>query len=61
MQVNYYSYKEEFFSCPNCGWEGKGSELSEGEFSEYHFICDLDCPKCYNRIGFWQAPLKEYN
>ncbi len=57
MQVDYDKYKEEDFTCKHCGWQGKGAELSYGDFSELHCICDLDCPKCHEHIGFWQAPL----
>ncbi len=57
MQVDYYTYKEKDFNCNHCGWKGKGSELSHGDFSEVHFIGDLNCPKCGELIAFWQAPL----
>ncbi len=57
MQVEYDTYKELDFTCNKCGWQGKGSELSDGDFSEEHCIGDLDCPKCFDHIGFWQAPL----
>ena len=57
MQVDYYSYKEEDFTCPNCSWQGKGDQLVFGDFSEVHSICDLKCPECYEIIAFWQAPL----
>ena len=59
MQVNYFTFKKEDFVCPKCGWKGKGSELSDGDFSEEHAICDLECPSCFEHIGFWQAPLKK--
>ncbi len=59
MQLNYFTYKEETFTCPACGWSGKGIDLGTGDFSEAHFICDMDCPSCHKTIGFWQAPLKE--
>lgn len=47
----------QYFSCPDCGWEGMGSELDDGDFSEYSFIGNLECPKCGHLIAFWQAPL----
>lgn len=59
MQVDYDTYKTEDFTCPECGWQGKGDELIDGNFSEVHFIADLECPKCYHLIAFWQAPLVE--
>ncbi len=61
MQVDYDTYKEKDFTCKHCGWKGKGRELSHGDFSEVHFIGDLDCPKCYEMIAFWQAPLIDPN
>jgi len=57
MTVDYFKYKNEDFTCENCGWQGKGSELVNGEFSEVHFICDLDCPQCNEMVDHWQAPL----
>lgn len=61
MQVDYNTYKREDFTCNNCGWEGKGKNLSDGDFSEVNFIGDLNCPKCGELIAFWQAPLKDEN
>ena len=59
MRVDYDSYKEQTFTCPKCNWKGKGSELAHGDFSEFHFIGNLECPKCYHEIAFWQSPLIE--
>ena len=59
MNVNYFTFIREDFICPYCGWKGKGAELTNGDFSEDHLICDLDCPSCYEHLGFWQAPLLE--
>ena len=57
MQVHYFTYRKQKFTCTQCGWMGKGSELSDGEFSDVFFIMDLECPKCSHHIGFWQAPM----
>jgi hypothetical protein len=57
MQVNYNEYHEQNFTCSECGWQGKGSKLSHGDFSEMSLIGDLDCPKCFHLVAFWQAPL----
>jgi hypothetical protein len=57
MQFNYFTYKKESVKCLYCGWTGKGSELRNGDFSEEHFIGDLNCPSCGEMVGFWQAPL----
>ena len=57
MEVDYETYKEQDFTCEKCKWTGKGKELSNGDFSESCFICDLECPKCYHLVAFWQAPL----
>jgi len=59
MEVNYDTYKTEDFTCKKCGWEGKGKELSHGDFHEFTSIGDLECPKCSELIAFWQAPLSK--
>lgn len=59
MQVDYYTYKSQDFTCSKCGWQGKGIELENGEFSEAHLLCDLECPKCYHLVAFWQTPLSD--
>lgn len=58
MQVDYNNYKEQEFTCAACGWQGKGNELEEGEFSEINLICNLECPECSHLVAFWQAPLQ---
>ena len=55
MQVDPNAYKSEDFTCSECGWQGKGSELALGEFSEVHFIVDLECPKCWHLVAFYQG------
>lgn len=55
MHVDYYTYREEDFTCSSCGWSGKGGELSKGDFHEQSFIADLECPSCGHLIAFWQA------
>jgi hypothetical protein len=57
MQVEYNTYKNKEFICPECHWQGKGKELVNGEFHELTFIGDLECPKCFHLVAFWQAPL----
>lgn len=57
MQVDYYAYNTLEFTCPACGWQGMGKELSHGDFSELSLIGDLECPKCFHMIAFWQAPV----
>jgi len=59
MQVDYNNYKEKAFTCSKCGWKGKGTELSNGDFNEVYCIGDLECPECDYLIAFWQAPLSE--
>lgn len=59
MQVNYDTYKLMNFTCSKCGWRGKGEALSHGDFSESFFISNLECPKCFELIAFWQVPLSE--
>ena len=55
MQVDYDTYETQDFTCSNCGWQGKGEELSNGDFSGLHSIGDLECPKCFHLIAYWQA------
>jgi ribosomal protein S27AE len=55
MEVDYNKYKEQEFTCSKCGWAGKGEELSHGDFHEYSFIGDLECPNCSHLVAFWQA------
>lgn len=55
MQVDYNSYKDEFFCCPKCGWCGKGNDLVNGDFHENSCIGDLECPKCFHLVAFWQG------
>ncbi|MBK5193666.1 MAG: hypothetical protein JJE07_10730 [Flavobacteriaceae bacterium] len=59
MQVDYNTYKAQDFKCKDCGWQGKGEQLDNGDFSALHSIGDLECPKCNHLIAFWQAPLKD--
>jgi hypothetical protein len=59
MQLNYFTYRREGFTCSKCGWTGKGADLSFGDLSEESLICDLDCPACSEHLGFFQSPLKE--
>ncbi len=57
MILNYFTYKNDSITCSKCGWKGTGKELILERISEEHLICDFECPKCYEHIGFWQAPL----
>jgi len=59
MQVDYNTYKNQSFSCPKCGWFGKGDELVNGDFHEYSVIGNLECPKCFHLIAFWQGKVTE--
>jgi hypothetical protein len=56
MQVHYFTFRTTEFACSQCGWKGKGSELSDGEFNDVFFIMDLECPTCNHHMGFWQVP-----
>ena len=53
MEVNYNTYKTQQFTCNKCGWQGMGSEFSHGDFSEFSFIGNLDCPECFELVAFW--------
>lgn len=57
MQVDYNTYKDQDFKCSECGWQGKGAELQNGDFSSLHCIGDLECPKCSHLVAHWQGSL----
>lgn len=59
MQININTYQDQIFTCPNCNWQGKGSELTIENFSEVDFITDFECPKCGKPIGSGQASLRD--
>lgn len=46
MSYNYYSFRSEKFTCPNCTWSGIGSETFLSDLSEMHTHRDIKCPKC---------------
>lgn len=57
MHINLAKYQNQEFTCQQCGWEGKGSELDTENISEIHWIFDFECPKCGKHIGSGQVPL----
>lgn len=57
MLVDYKTYESYYFTCKNCGWKGKGTALTHGDFSEASFIGNLECPECNDLVAYWQAPL----
>lgn len=57
MQINLNTYKDENFTCPKCGWKGKGSEFDIENFSVKHSMIDFECPKCVEHIGSGQPDL----
>ncbi|MBW8359307.1 MAG: hypothetical protein K0M63_05815 [Weeksellaceae bacterium] len=59
MKVNLQNYQNQNFSCPQCDWQGKGSELDIENLSEEHFIVDFECPKCGEHIGSGQSKMKD--
>ena len=54
MKVDSCTYRSEDFTCSECNWQGKGADLAYGEYSEAHNIVDLECPKCWHLIAFYQ-------
>jgi hypothetical protein len=54
LSLNYYTYKEESFSCNHCGWNGKGADLEQGEMFDALF--ELDCPACHEKLTFISYP-----
>ena len=51
MKLNYYTYKNETFTCPKCNFNGLGSQMFLGDLSEFHALRDLECPNCEATIG----------
>ena len=45
------TYESKDFTCPKCGWEGKGRDLAHGAFNEEHALVDLECPNCWQVIA----------
>ena len=46
MTYNYYSFKSEKFTCPQCAWSGIGSETLLSDLTEMNTHRDIKCPKC---------------
>ena len=51
MRVDLQTYETKDFTCPKCGWEGKGQDLAHGEFSVTNALTDLECPNCWQVIA----------
>src|SRR5262245_47595994 len=55
IAVKYYDdWKENPFRCDGCNWEGKGSELEQGEVFEA--LTELLCPKCSKSLVMLMHP-----
>jgi len=50
MTFNYYTYKNDNFSCPKCNWNGLGLETFLSDFSEIHTLRDIECPRCESTL-----------
>ncbi len=59
MYLNIFTFKKETLKCSKCNWVGLGSELIYGDYSEKFDIVDMECPKCFEQIGYWVAPTNE--
>jgi hypothetical protein len=42
--MNYFTYKNEKFTCKNCNWQGTGEETTIGEYFDAGY--EIDCPNC---------------
>ena len=49
-------YKETAVTCPHCGWQGLGKELSLGELFEQ--LAEHNCPKCDEAIVIVPYPMQ---
>lgn len=52
------SILEKKFQCPNCHWDGHGSDLLQEKFSHEESI-ELTCPKCDYYFGFIDTGTEE--
>jgi hypothetical protein len=55
----YYELRKKLLTCPDCGWRGRGSELSVSEIFETGSIIEYVCPCCSFDIAFTQGPTVE--
>jgi len=58
MARSYYSdWKNQDYSCPQCGWSGRGSELRQGGVYE---VCVAECcPACGEELAVFTFPTLE--
>lgn len=57
MMFEYPVYRALTIECPLCKWRGKGDQLENDEYHPESNILDLNCPACYEHIGFIQFPI----
>lgn len=57
MGYTYEEYLIATASCEICGWTGKAKDLAYGEYYPESHICDLDCPRCREHVGFVSFPI----
>ena len=50
----YYELQKKVLTCPACGWQGKGSELSVSEIFDSGIV-EYVCPSCSFDIAFTQG------
>ena len=55
MASYYDDWENEDFRCKNCGWNGIGSQLKQGDMFEA--LHELDCPQCGGRISTLVYPI----
>lgn len=57
MKNHYDEWKSEPYKCPDCGWEGAGFDLVQGELdSALYSMC---CPSCFEDLEEVLLPLIE--
>ena len=57
MEINYYTYQDEYFECENCSWKGKGKDTESGEI--FSALFEIDCPSCREPITHISYPTTE--
>ena len=59
IRFNYFTFKFDSITCPNCTWDGPGKDMKYGEFYDDSYIAEFQCPNCGTDVGFLQFPMKE--
>ena len=51
----YYTYNKQNFFCKKCDWNGTGEQTTQGDYIPDECF-KIECPKCYQFLGFIMLP-----